>query len=298
MDENMSVQNSPASGGKNKPINYKILAGIVILTVAAFFLWHERGIIMTGEPMTFSDSFSEGETLEEASKIESSKNSRWWVNSGALAEFKDGILETNQGDLAKDSKWRKLYAKNNSRDTEDGYQPQNIFRLVTRDKWEDLEQTLYFRINKTSLSESDYRNESNGVLLFNRYMDGDDLYYTGLRVDGHAVIKKKIADKYYTIKEKEVFTNGEKYDIVDNPSILPENSWIGIRSEIRNIDDDTVNLKLYVDKGQKGDWQLVLETQDEGDKYGKNPFLDEGYAGIRTDFMDAEFKDYRIFELE
>lgn len=311
MENNIPAQEENVSGGKNR-IKTIILVIAVIFVVASPFLWRGRHAIRAGlsnifsggsfertsKKMTFSDSFSEKETLEEAGKMKSSKNSHWWVNSGALANFKEGILKTNQGDLDEDSNWRKLYNKNNSRDTEDGRQPQNIFRLVSRDQWQNLEQTLYFRINKINLSDSDYRNESNGVLLFNRYQDGDNLYYTGVRVDGHAVIKKKVADKYYTLAEKPVLTARENYDRNDSPNLLPINSWIGIRSEVTTISDDTVSLKLYVDKKNSGDWQLAAEAKDIPEKYGKKIISDPGYVGIRTDFMDVEFKDYEIFELK
>ena len=37
------------------------------------------------------------------------------------------------------------------------------------------------------------------MLLFNRYQDGQTLYYGGVRVDGAAVIKKKLAGVYTTL---------------------------------------------------------------------------------------------------
>lgn len=239
-------------------------------------------------------AFSEGGTLEEAGKMEASKNASWWLNSGGLMTMDQDHGKTNFGSLLEGSKWQKLYAKTNSRDTDDGYYPQNIFRLVSRDKWKNFTQQLYFNIDAINLSDSSYRDASNGILLFNRYQDGDNLYYTGLRVDGHAVIKKKIKGKYYTILEKEIFSSPKKYDRDSNPNLLPLHIWIGIRSEVRNVGGDTVDIKIYVDKDGKGDWQLILETEDKDDKYGKAPFLDEGYVGIRTDFMDVEFKDYSI----
>jgi hypothetical protein len=206
-------------------------------------------------------------------------------------------FSTNVGNLPKDSKWRKLYAKTNPRDTDDGYFPQNIFRLVNRYQWKNYSQEVYFNILKINLSQSEYRNGSNGVLLFNRYQDGDNLYYTGLRVDGHAVIKKKIKDKYYTLAEKKIFDNGNKFDREKNPSLLPLDKWIGIKGEVENIDSETVRLRLYVDQEQSGSWQLALEINDSKNKFGNGPFLKQGYAGIRTDFMDVKFKNYSLQRL-
>jgi hypothetical protein len=156
---------------------------------------------------------------------------------------------------------------------------------------------VYFKIDNNNLSESQYKNESNGVLLFNRYQDGDNLYYTGIRVDGQAVIKKKIKDKYYTLAEKEIFGKSKDCERDNNPNLIPQNRWIGIRSELKDAGGNTVSIKLYIDKEEKGDWQLVLEAKDKGDKYGKSPFLEKGYAGIRTDFMDVRFRDFMLQKL-
>jgi hypothetical protein len=69
--------------------------------------------------------------------------------------------------------------------------------------------------------------------------------------------------------------------------------WIGIRSVVANVGGG-VDIKLYSDNNQSGNWQLLLETQDKGGAHGKNPILEAGHAGIRTDFMDVSFRDYNI----
>lgn len=270
-------------------IYFAIPVFLLIAVSCAFFLYHKKAV-KNSLPLTFSQ---EG-TVAETGKMPESKSLGWWLNSGGVMEMKNGFAKTNFGPLPEGSQWQKLYAKNNSRDTDDGYYPQNIFRLVTRGNWQDLAQEVYFNIDKINLSASDYRDESNGVLLFNRYQDGDNLYYTGLRVDGHAVIKKKINGKYYTLKEKKIFTNNGKYDRDKNPGLIPLHTWLGIKSEVRNVDSDTVDIKLFIDWEQKRDWQLVLETQDKSSDYGKAPFLKAGHAGIRTDFMDVAFQNYKI----
>ncbi len=234
-----------------------------------------------------------GEILEETSSMKKSKNSLWWLNSGGFMYFKEDGFSTNIGALPEDSNWRKLYAESNSRDTDNGYFPQNIFRLVSRNKWKNFSQSVYFNIEKVNLSKSKYRNESNGVLLFNRYQDGDNLYYTGLRVDGNVIVKKKIEGEYFTILEKNIFKEKGKYDKNNNPNLIPENTWLGIKSELENTKDNKVSIKVLIDFGN-GKWDSVIETEDEGDKYGKRPFLNRGYAGIRTDFMDVKFKNYTI----
>lgn len=236
-----------------------------------------------------------GKPLEETSSMEKSKDENWWLNSGGIAYFQEAGFSTNQGPLSQESTWRKLYAKHNSRDTDGGYFPQNIFRLVSKKEWGNFSQSVYFKIEKINLSESEYRNESNGVLLFNRYQDGDNLYYTGLRVDGQIVIKKKIAGIYYTLLEKPVFKNKENYHRKNNPNLIPKNNWLGIKSELENINDDVVRIRVFINDGRER-WRLVAETQDVGEKYGGPPFLNKGHTGIRTDFMDVTFRDYQINE--
>ncbi|HEX7586535.1 MAG TPA: hypothetical protein VF390_02800, partial [Patescibacteria group bacterium] len=168
----------------------------------ASFPFMERNSFFFPSSVVSQNISSESETkiiLEESSSMKKSKSPDWWLNSGGIMLSNSQEFSTNFGPLPKDSSWRKLYFKTNPKDTDDGYYPQNLFRLVTNDKWENFSQSVYFNINKLNLSESKNRNESNGVLLFNRYLDGNNLYYIGLRVDGEAVIKKKIAGKYYTL---------------------------------------------------------------------------------------------------
>jgi hypothetical protein len=265
-----------------------IFGGIIFLSILALIIF---GVVNKNTKPSSTT------ILEEAGSMKKSTSSEWWLNSGGMMEITQEGLNTISGNLDKNNSWRKLYAKSNPTDTDEGYHPQNIFRLVTKSQWQDLSQKVYFKISKINLSTSKNRNESNGALLFNRYQDGDNLYYAGVRVDGDAVIKKKTEGKYYTLAEKPVFTKETKYDRLKSPNLIPENAWIGIKTELKNT-GETVNIKLYMDKEGKGAWQLILETQDSGDKYGKSPFLQAGYGGIRTDFMDVYFKNYSINELK
>ena len=282
-------------------ITILILLVIFSLRREASFLGKESffypPVVEEGEASISTEKSDIKKVLEESSSMKNSLSEDWWVNSGGVMLTSEKEFSTNVGSLPKDSKWRKLYAKTNPRDTDEGYFPQNIFRLVNRYQWKNYSQQVYFNISKINLSQSEYRNESNGVLFFNRYQDGDNLYYTGLRVDGHAVIKKKIKDKYYTLAEKKIFDSGKKFDRAKNPSLLPLDKWIGIKSEVKNTDSGTVRLKLYVDQEEEGDWQLVLEINDSNNKFGNGPFLKQGYAGIRTDFMDVKFKNYSLQRL-
>lgn len=244
---------------------------------------------------SFSDNFAGNLTLEETGSMSESPSPNWWVNSGALFYINNSIGSTVQGSLPTGSAWQKEYASSNPVDTDGGYHPQNIFRLVTKSKWQNLSQEAYYKITKDNLSASSERYESNGLLLFNRYVDSDNLYYTGVRVDGTAIIKKKIGGNYYTMAQVKIFPGTYNHD--SNPDLLPHNSWIGLRSEVTNNADGTVTVKIYVDKDGTGNWILGASALDNGKNFGGKAITSTGFAGIRTDFMDVQFKNYQVSEL-
>lgn len=233
--------------------------------------------------------------LEEAGSINDSSNTSWWLNSGGLFYVIGPVAGTIQGNLGADSRWYDLYLENNPRDTDSGLHPQNIFRLVNRNKYLNFRQEMYFKIVKDNLSNSEYRNESNGILFFNRYADGDNLYYAGIRVDGYAVVKKKIGGKYFDMALQKVFP-GPLYNRGSNPTLLPKNYFIGIRTEVKNA-GDKVNIKVFLDTKGDGSWKQYISVDDANGKYSGRVFDTAEHAGIRTDFMDVEFKDYKVTEL-
>ncbi|OGI26467.1 MAG: hypothetical protein A3J76_00765 [Candidatus Moranbacteria bacterium RBG_13_45_13] len=300
-EENISNQD------RKKPVKlFGIIMLILLVAAAGVFLIEKLASRPGGlfsskdgggsETKTFEENFQKNEIVDETAKMSESASADWWVNSGGLMTVENGVGKTVQGDLSSDSKWYQKYESSNPADTDGGMHPQNIFRLVARSKWKNFRQQAYFKINAINRSESENRNESNGLLLMSRYEDGDNLYYAGVRVDGAAVIKKKYDEDYYTLSEKKIFA-GEEYKRDSNPNLLPVREWIGLRSEFRNTDDGDVEIKLYVSKGKNENWKLALTVVDDGrKKFGENILSDEGYAGIRTDFMDVEFSDYKIAE--
>ena len=239
----------------------------------------------------FKPKFQSSKIISETSSMENSRDVDWWVNSGGQFIIGNGIASTITGDTPQENRWFNLYRNSNPQDTDGGLYPQNLFRLVTKQEWQNLDQILYFRIIGDNLSKSHNRNSSNGVLLFNRYHDGDNLYYVGLRVDGDVVVKKKIYGKYYTLAQSTLFPGD--YNSQDNPNLIPKDTWIGIRSQIQNK-GDFVNIKMLVDVKNNEDWSEKINIDD------KSPgiLINSGFAGIRTDFMDVEFKDYSIIELD
>ena len=238
----------------------------------------------------FIYNFTVDGTLAETGAMDESSSPYWWLNSGGRMYLKSGIGMTIQGELPTSDKWRVLYNIDNPADTDLGFHPQNIFRLVTRSKWKSFSQQTSFQIVKNTLSASEERDAWSGILLFNRYQDGNNLYYTGIRDDGHAVIKSKKKGDYVTLAEKSYFPG--TYDRAANPSLLPVGKWMAIKSEITTNSDNTVSIKLYVDNDNSGKWTLALEAKDT-----KNPILNEGYAGIRTDFKDVQFDNFKIVNI-
>ncbi len=236
----------------------------------------------------FADDFSESYILEEAPSMEKSSSNNWWLNSGAYFISQDGTARTLFGELPEGEKWQIKFKNYNPDSTLNGFQPQNIFRLITKSKWKNFEEQMDFKIHTYNAIDAKHRNQSNGVLLFLRYIDSDNLYYAGIRVDGAAVIKKKLQGKYTTLGYKKIF-NGN-YDLDKNPNLIPLGIWHSIKAKIQNIDTNKVNIVLYVKEGHI--WDKVLDIIDD-----QNPILQEGYAGIRTDFADVEFDNYKIKEI-
>ena len=242
---------------------------------------------------SFETSFSSSGTVEEVGSMLGSGSVDWWVNSGGRMIL-GGTGKTVQGSLPSNDVWRLAYAAANPLDTDNGYHPQNIFRLVTRDRWKNFTQEASFRINRYNLSASPNRAEHNGILFFNRYVSGDTLYYAGIRVDGAAVIKRKKAGTYTTLAYAKVYPG--TYDRTSMPNLLPVNRWIGLRSEIEDIPGGGVSIQLSLSDSTRGSgWMPILEAIDTGASGGA--ITTDGYAGIRTDFMDVEFDDYAAYPL-
>jgi len=211
-----------------------------------------------------------------------SADPNFWVNSGGRLVLGNGFGHTVEGELASDDPWRVAYSRSSSTDTDGGYHPQNLFRLVTRHPYGDFTQTLTFTIRRVNRSASSNRNQSNGVLLFEHYLDGDNLYYAGVRVDGNAVIKKKLRGTYTTLGLVPVFPGS--YDRARNPNLIPENRPVTIQTVTHTNADRSVEIALFVDGNP------ALDVRDGGT--GGSPISSPGFAGIRTDFMDVEFDDY------
>ena len=242
----------------------------------------------------FIESFNKSGTLSEAGTIAESASAYWWLDSAAKLTFANGVGATIQGDLPADDPWHVAYKKNNPLDTENGAHPQNLFRLISRSSWNNVRITGEFAIRNNNQSMSPNRDPSNGILLMSRYStDGQTLYYAGIRVDGDAVIKKKYHGTYYMMAEKELFSG--LYDRDTNPSILPHGVWLSLQSETITNKDGSVTVSLFM--REKGTWKKILEAHDTGQYDNTPPLTDIAHIGIRTDFMDVQFRNFRIEEI-
>jgi hypothetical protein len=241
----------------------------------------------------FLYTFNTAGTLPEASPMSTSWSPYWWVNSGAYLIMQDGLGKTVQGALGSLDPWRLLYATTNPLDTDNGYYPQNIFRLVTRSQWTNDTEQMQFKIQHTNLTDTPNRGGYSGVLFFSRYQNGDNLYYAGIRQDGTAVIKKKIGGVYYTMDQEVVWPG--TYDKWNNPTLIPQKQWMRLRLVTQNEPDGSVALTLYLDATNAGNYVEVAHATDTNGKYGGTPVIgNAGYAGIRTDYEDVFLNDYEL----
>jgi hypothetical protein len=281
-----------------------IVATAISAIVIGGFYYYERTTILSENlvneaaaaqtasvSLPYKSTFSLDGIVNATSVLDDSSSPYWWVSSGAYMELKNGTARTVQGELPIGSKWQQQYALANSADTDGGIHPQNIFRLVLRTNWKDVSSELYYKINKYNLSAGPNRNASNGLFQMTRYVDQYNLYYTGIRVDGYAVIKKKILGKYYTMAYLKVLPG--TFNPLLNPNLLPTNTWIGMRSVVKNLDAKRVQIQIFTDFAKTGTWKLVASSIDDGVSFG-GPALGAGHIGIRTDFMDAEFDDFLL----
>ncbi len=263
----------------------------ILLSAAIFCAGFLIGPSSALAASSFLYNFNSVGTLKEAGTSAESSSPYFWLNSGAKLVIQNGTGSTIENSLLATDPFRILYSVSNPTDTDLGFKPQNIFRLVTKNSWANADTEVAFRTLRDNLSASPNRNASNGVLLMTRYVDSDNLYYAGVRVDGAAVIKKKIGGIYYTLASAQVFGTKGTYNRDTNPDLIPGNTWMRMKSELRTNADGSVSIRLLLDKENKGSFTPVLSVTDNGT--GGAPIL-EGRAGIRTDFMDAEFDNFRV----
>lgn len=248
------------------------------------------------------DHFDCNGALEEVGDPSESESALWWLDSGARFFVVNDVGRTLSGTLSSSSRWRMRYERSNSADTERGTRPQNIFRLFTRVPFQNIREEAYFRMFAYDTSESRNRNSSNGFSLISRYQNANNFYYGGIRVDGSAVIKKKLDGAYRELAYAESFLPEQANGNAAQELISGQKS-IGVRFKTTDTGNGQVELKLFVrtpsaspseTNSEKNEWREILSAVDNGTsgRIIKSP----GLAGIRTDFMDAEIAHYEARE--
>lgn len=248
----------------------------------------------TGTKASFHYYFKVNGALEEKGSMSESSSPYFWLNSGGRMLIEDGIGKTVQGKLPATDYWRTLYGRTNPLDTDNGYHPQNLLRLITKSKWDSFEQSIKFKIQATNLTDTPNRGGWSGVLMMSRYQDGYNLYYAGVRMDGTAVIKKKYKGVYYTLASGSAFKSATSYNKETNPNLIPQGTWMGMKTTTVTNADGSVVVKLFIDRNNSGTWEQLITATDKPGVNGSGVVTGPAYAGIRTDYMDVVFDDYDL----
>lgn len=240
----------------------------------------------------FIYSFNTPGTLYASEYMQNTTSPYFWISSGGRMIIENGIGKTIQGRLPTGDISQVDYARVNPLDTDGGHYPQNTFRLVTRNTWGNGEESVQFRVTAQNLTNTPNRDGYSGIFLFSRYKDKDNLYYAGIRDDGLAVLKKKIGGEYYTLTYAQAFGTWGAYDKFSNPSLIPSWQWIGLKARTTTLSGGKVKIELLVDRANTGNWQPLVSYVDSG--VGGAAFTGSGSGGIRTDYMDVQFDEFRF----
>ena len=225
-------------------------------------------IASCGQASRLADNCDNGgpAAISETARMEESADPHWWLNSGAYIYRSGGVARTVEGKLADQDPWRLLYAIANPVDSDNGYRPeQNLVRLIlTGARASAIVGRRYSSMYCGSMSQrAQTANASNGVLLRHRYQDGNNLYYAGIRVDGYAVVKKKVRGQYHTVKSSAVYPG--VYDRKTHPNLLPTGHWVGLRTVIADNTNGNVDIGVYLNDEPLGSgWTRVLQVEDNG----------------------------------
>lgn len=239
------------------------------------------------------ETFPEELVLQESDSPETSADVCWWLNSGGSFFVRGGLASTMSGPAERSSRWHRLYAASDPVDTEGGLYPQNLFRLISKKHWLNARTSVEAFIESYNASMSPSRNESNGVFLMTRYYDEDNFYLAGIRVDGTAVIKRKLNGLYETIGQV-AYTNPDAYDRLRRPNLLPTGQWLSFAMEVTNESADSVIIRLDVSFDGE-DWHTLLTAVDQPSVLdGGEKLLSPSSIGVRTDFMDVRFRSYKV----
>jgi hypothetical protein len=199
--------------------------------------------------------------------------------------------KTIQGELPMNDPMRITYAHTTPQETDNGFHPQNVFRLLSKGTWDSFRQDVKIHVDGQNLFSAGNIHAYNGINLVSRYQDGNNFYVAGIRMDGNAVIKKKVGGTYYTLATKQYMSG--TYNAEKNPSLIKDGSDLRLRNEVVTNADGTVSIRLYVDETGNGTWKLIAQALDNGKTSGA-VIAKAGRVGIFSDFMDLSVDNYSV----
>lgn len=287
----MKEQNAPSIGKRWYPV-LAYLVGIIILVVVVIMVgkaFHKQAKTDqqpqaangTEQPATVSQpnptvsesanttvpnvvatntvTFPQEGCIKEAESMQKSTDSVFWLNSGWKTCFSGGVTSTDA----------------------------DVFRIMTKKAFTSSIQTVYFQVTDVVNSDSPNRQAYNIVGLYSRYVNEKNSYYVGVGVDGNLRIKKKINGKDIDLldPQKKIFPG--RYDRYDNPLLLPDHTWLGLKTETINLPDGSVKINVFMDWGY-GNWAPAASAIDRN-----NVFL-RGNGGTLSDYLKVQLKDYSI----
>src|ERR671915_312045 len=165
------------------------------------------------------------------------------------------------------------------------------------DEWKNVEMTGYFKLEDGDdeftiiARQGPTYNDDGGCGAYG--------YYGMLSADGDAFFKKKL------------FHHGGYSDrtaVEENVVDDLEDRWVGIKLVVYDLNDDEVELELWVDDGdEENNWKKATEYVDDGDwevsgsdcDRSDDDIIEDGTrGGFRVDDSEFEFKDLSIREIE
>lgn len=209
----------------------------------------------------FDYTFDSPAVVSQSSTLDRSASPYFWVKSGSSLAIANGVAKTPTSS--------------------------NYNELFMRTLWQDISESVYTKILSEHLARYANRNPWNGILQYVRYQNDSNYYYAGVRDDGNAVIAKKLNGTYKVIASSKFFPGTYSKDT--HPTLLPQNTWIGLRTNVTTGVNGAAIITLFVDEGRTGNWTKAVSVTDTD-----NPITAKGLLGIRTDYMNVLYDDFDV----
>ncbi len=145
-----------------------------------------------------------------------------------------------------------------------------LFTVLTKtNDWDNASSSVVVKVRKIS--------PLGRVVLVGHYLNGDTYYALGLTADGQAIIKKQFSGAEKILQTTKVFDT------------LPLDRSIGLQGEMVTNADDSVTLRLLIDKNNSGNW---IEAGRVTDKTA--PIHESGSIGLATRSADVVLDNLNI----